>query len=122
MLRDRAFLKRSDTPKSHPAWLHPLNETTIPEQAMLLQNYPNPFNPTTAIGFSFLADGNVTLKVYDVLGREVATLLDNERMGNGEYEVIFNANELTSGMYFYRLSVNSEKGNYSETKKLLLLK
>ena len=85
---------------------------------MLSQNYPNPFNPTTAIGFSLLAVGNVSLKVFDILGREVATLLNNEILESGEHEVTFNANALPSGIYFYRLTA----GEFSETKKLLLLK
>ena len=118
MLKDRAFLKRSPTPKSHPSWLNLHSATNIPEQAMLLQNYPNPFNPTTAIGFLLLDVGSVTLKVYDVLGKEIATILDNDIMEEGEHEVTFDANGLTSGMYFYRLTV----GSFSETKKLMLLK
>ena len=85
----------------------------------LEQNYPNPFNPTTVIGFSLLAVGNVTLKVYDVLGKEVATLLNNEAMQSGEHEIQFDASGLPSGIYFYRLNVD---GKFLETKKLLLLK
>ena len=98
--------------------------SSVPEQFSLKQNYPNPFNPQTAIGFSLLAIGNVTLKVYDVLGREIATLLNNETMQAGKHAVNFNVEtfhgtSLPSGVYFYRLSVD---GKFSETKKLVLMK
>ncbi|MEK7262956.1 MAG: T9SS type A sorting domain-containing protein [Bacteroidota bacterium] len=92
---------------------------SVPEQFSLKQNYPNPFNPTTAIGFSLLAVGNVTLKIYDILGREVQTLLNNDRMQAGRHEIQFDGSALTSGVYFYRLSVDSK---FSETKKLVLMK
>ena len=85
----------------------------------LQQNYPNPFNPQTAIGFSLLAVGNVTLKVYDVLGREVATLVNNETIQSGRHEIQFDGSALTSGVYFYRLNVD---GKFSETKKFVLMK
>ena len=85
----------------------------------LLHNFPNPFNPTTVIGFSLLAVGNVTLKVYDVLGREVQTLLNNESMQAGVHEIQFDGSAMTSGVYFYRLSV---EGKFSATKKFVLMK
>jgi hypothetical protein len=87
----------------------------------LEQNYPNPFNPTTNIKFQIAEEGFVTLKVYDVLGNEIATLL-NEKKAAGEYEVEFSGNlinqALTSGIYFYQLRA----GNFVETKKMILLK
>jgi hypothetical protein len=90
----------------------------------LSQNYPNPFNPTTKIKYSnpsIISTGErnltVTLKVYDVLGREVATLVNEEKQP-GVYEVEFNARKLSSGIYFYQLKT----GTYSETKKLILMK
>ncbi|MBS4029512.1 MAG: T9SS type A sorting domain-containing protein, partial [Ignavibacteriales bacterium] len=85
--------------------------------------YPNPFNPTTAIGFSLLAVSNVTLKVFDILGKEVATLIHSRVMDEGKHEVEFDASNLPSGVYFYRLYV-TQQGllRYSETKKLLLMK
>ena len=94
----------------------------IPEKFMLYQNYPNPFNPTTNIGFRIADFGFVSLKVYDVLGTEVATLV-NEEISPGTYEVEFNSHSgegrnLTSGLYFYTLTT----GSYSETKKMILLK
>ncbi|MFN7015421.1 MAG: T9SS type A sorting domain-containing protein, partial [Bacteroidia bacterium] len=87
----------------------------------LEQNYPNPFNPSTKIKFSIPNVGSelaqTVLKVYDVLGNEVATLV-NEYKPVGSYEVEFNASKLSSGTYFYRLTA----GEYSETKKLILIK
>jgi len=84
---------------------------------LLLQNYPNPFNPTTKIRYSILQSSNVVLKVFDVLGREIATLVNEEKPA-GEYEVQFNAATLPSGIYFYQLSA----GEYRETKKMVLIR
>jgi len=89
----------------------------IPIHFSLLQNYPNPFNPTTDINYSIPKSGFVKIKVYDLLGREVTTLV-NEFKPAGNYHVQFNAGKLVSGVYFYRM----ESGEYSQTKKLLLLK
>lgn len=83
----------------------------------LAQNYPNPFNPSTTISFSIPNESHVTLKIYDVLGREVATLV-NGNFKAGGYTKTWNATSVSSGIYFYRL----EAGNYSETKKLNLIK
>jgi hypothetical protein len=84
---------------------------------LLSQNYPNPFNPTTKIIYAIPQLSFVTLKVYDVLGKEVAALVNQEKP-TGSYEVNFNGSELTSGIYFYRL----QAGDYLETKKMILLK
>jgi hypothetical protein len=81
------------------------------------QNYPNPFNPTTKIRFSVADPGLVTLKVYNLLGQEVATLLNNE-IKSGSYEVDFDATNYSSGVYFYTITANS----YTATKKMILLK
>ncbi len=89
----------------------------MPENYFLSQNYPNPFNPTTVIKYSIKDAGMVSLKVYNILGQEVATLVNKVQI-QGLYEVEFNAQHLTSGIYFYRLTV----GSFSEAKKLLLLK
>jgi len=83
----------------------------------LNQNYPNPFNPETNIRFNISERGFVLLKVYDMLGNEVATLISEEKSA-GDYEVVFNGPEITSGVYFYVLRA----GNYVETKKMILLK
>jgi hypothetical protein len=83
----------------------------------LYQNYPNPFNPTTTINYELPLKAFVTLKVYDLLGREVKTLVNKEQQP-GKYSVTFKANGLSSGVYFYRLSTT----NYSAIKKLILLK
>jgi hypothetical protein len=83
----------------------------------LEQNYPNPFNPTTTISYAIKTEGEVTLKVYDMLGTEVASLV-KERQEAGNYSVEFNATNLPSGMYVYILSA----GNFIDTKKLILLK
>jgi photosystem II stability/assembly factor-like uncharacterized protein len=88
-----------------------------PESFALLQNYPNPFNPETRIEFRVSGAGLVSLKVFDVLGREVATLV-NEEMRSGTYERTFDAGGLGSGVYMYRL----QAGAYTETRKLILLK
>ena len=89
----------------------------IPVQFYLSQNYPNPFNPTTMIEYSILQSSNVSLKVYDMLGSEVATLV-NEEKERGIYTVNFNALQLASGIYFYRLRA----GDFVETKKMILMK
>jgi hypothetical protein len=83
----------------------------------LKQNYPNPFNPVTSIQYSLSSMQFVTLKIYDVLGNEIATLV-NEEKSAGEYEVEFNGNGLTSGIYFYQLKA----GESIQTRKMILLK
>jgi len=91
-------------------------ENIIPS-FVLHQNYPNPFNPTTTIRFSLPQRSHVTLKVFDVLGREVATLVDRE-LSAGEHAVVFDAKALSSGVYFYRL----QAGNFVEQKKMVVVK
>lgn len=89
----------------------------IPTKYELTQNYPNPFNPTTKISFSLPQADVVTLKVYDILGSEVATLV-NEKLEAGVYEFNFNASNLPSGAYIYRIQTD----NFQSTKKMMLLK
>ena len=91
--------------------------TGQPDGFMLAQNYPNPFNPTTLISYQLSAPSQVTLKVYDILGREMATLV-NERENVGSHSVKFDGSGLSSGVYFYRLTA----GNFTATKKLVLMK
>jgi len=101
------------------------NSGELPVQFSLYQNYPNPFNPTTKIKFSvpFLplakgeAEGVVKLIIYDILGREVATLV-NEKLSPGTYEVEWDASNYPSGVYFYKLTA----GDFTQTKKMLLIK
>jgi photosystem II stability/assembly factor-like uncharacterized protein len=88
-----------------------------PAGYVLMQNYPNPFNPATTIEYSIPSSGNVTLKVYNAIGEEVKTLVNNYQAA-GDYKVNFNAITLSAGVYFYRLKTDK----YSLTKKLLLLK
>jgi Secretion system C-terminal sorting domain len=90
---------------------------SIPAQFTLYQNYPNPFNPATNIRFQISKSGFVSLRVYDVLGKEVATLV-NEYKPAGKYEIEFNASNLSSGVYYYRLTA----GSNTSVKKMILLK
>jgi hypothetical protein len=83
----------------------------------LEQNYPNPFNPITHIQYTIPQSGNVSLKVFDILGNEIATLV-NKYQNSGEYDVLFDGNDLSSGIYFYTLI----SGNFMATKKLILLR
>jgi hypothetical protein len=98
------------------------DENEVLNEFSLFQNYPNPFNPSTTIRYQITKTEFVTLKVYDILGRDVATLV-NEEEPAGSYEVQFNSHSgegrnLTSGIYFYQIKA----GEYSETKKMILLK
>ena len=89
----------------------------VPSSFQLSQNYPNPFNPATTISYQIPTQGNVVLKVYDILGKEVATLV-NETKAAGSYKATFNASKLSSGVYFYQLKA----GNYTSTQKMVLMK
>jgi hypothetical protein len=93
------------------------NNGVVPESFSLSQNYPNPFNPSTTIKFALPKSGNVTLKIYNSIGKEVETLV-NENMGAGSYEVSYDASQLNSGIYFYRISANG----FTDTKKMMLVK
>lgn len=89
----------------------------IPKNFELSQNYPNPFNPSTTIEYSIPKDAIVTLKIYDVLGKEVTTL-ENSYKSAGTYILNWNASNFSSGLYFYRINA----GNFTETKKMFLVK
>ena len=89
----------------------------LPTEYALDQNFPNPFNPSTVIQYQIPQPGKVILNIYDMLGREVRTLV-NEFQQNGTHSVTFDALHLSSGVYFYRI----QSGSFIETKKMLLLK
>jgi len=88
-----------------------------PSEISLSQNYPNPFNPSTNISFELPQAGIVQLKIYNLLGQEVANLVDG-RMNSGNHSVNFDASQFSSGVYIYRLAA----GNQSITKKMMLIK
>jgi hypothetical protein len=104
---DSSIIVSSDEIKSKP----------IPSRIEISQNYPNPFNPITKIKYRIADFGFVSLKVYDILGREIAALV-NEEKSAGNYKVQFDASEIPNGVYFYQLKA----GNYIETKKMVLMK
>lgn len=99
--------------------------TDVPKAFALEQNYPNPFNPTTTIRFQIPSPGRVTLSVFDVLGKLVATIVD-ENLPAGYYDRQFNAGNLASGVYFYRVQVsatgNANRGSYVETRRMVLIR
>ncbi len=92
--------------------------SALPEKFSLLQNYPNPFNPSTVISYRLPKSSEVTIKVFDSLGREVAVLVNRELKSAGYHEVTFDAANLSSGIYFYQL----QAGTYIEQRKMILLK
>ncbi len=105
-------------------YIHDKTKSGSPNEFRLAQSYPNPFNPSTMINYQIPTTGYVTIKVYDVLGREVGTLV-NEIEVPGQYEARFDASNLPSGVYFYELQVEDPvrgTGTYHDTKKLLLLR
>jgi hypothetical protein len=92
-------------------------QTVVPVKTALLGNYPNPFNPTTVIKYELSSNVNVNLKLYDLLGREVMTLVDKPQT-RGYYHVTLDASRLGNGVYFYRMIA----GSFVETRKILLVK
>ncbi len=103
-------------PKAFVTDVEPITET-LPSSYALEQNFPNPFNPSTTINFSIPVEGFVTLEIYNAIGQKVASLV-NETKSAGTYKVNFDAATLTSGIYFYKISV----GNFTEAKKMILMK
>jgi len=93
-------------------------QTIAPTGYTLFQNYPNPFNPKTTIEYEVPEKSFVTIKIYDILGREVQTLVNNEEKIRYKYSIVFDASSFASGVYFYRL----QAGSFTETKKMILLK
>ncbi len=94
------------------------NQLSIPSQFSLHQNFPNPYNPQTTISYSLPRASTITLKVYDIMGQEIATLLDNDEKSAGSHKISFDATNLPCGTYFYRMQTD----DYMETKKMLLIK
>ncbi|TAK57566.1 MAG: T9SS type A sorting domain-containing protein, partial [Bacteroidetes bacterium] len=115
-------------PNATPARIIPKSTATgYPEKYELYQNYPNPFNPSTMIEFDLPVASTVTLKVYNLLGQEVATLLNNQLVEEGAQAVEFNAANYPSGVYFYRINVESvdEDGvasTFTQIMKMMLMK
>jgi hypothetical protein len=98
-------------------------ENNIPLVYRLAQNYPNPFNPVTTIKYEIPKDSKVKLVIYDLLGREVKTLVNNEVKSAGYYKVEFNMQNYASGVYFYRIEADDTKGNkFVDAKKMVLVK
>jgi len=101
------------------------NGTEIPGEYSLSQNFPNPFNPSTKINFDIPYNSNVTLQIMDISGKEIGTIVKGF-YNAGSYNVTFSANEigsnLASGIYFYKVTAQSEKGNFVSTKKMTLIK
>jgi predicted acyl esterase len=109
-----------DIPVIGPPAVEPMfadDNEEIPVEYSLKQNYPNPFNPVTTIAYTLAAPGKVELRVYDILGREVKTLV-NEVQQQGTHAISFNASELSSGVYFYKI----ESGSFKAVKKMVLVK
>ena len=117
------FCSNLDAPKTDSISIlevnNPSGNVTVgtPLKFELSQNYPNPFNPTTNISFGLPVDSKVTIKIYDISGREIRTLL-NDTKAAGYYSVMFDASGLSSGVYFYKIEAN----NFSELKRMLLIK
>ena len=97
--------------------VHSVDEENILHSFQLFQNYPNPFNPSTVISWQSTVGSHQTLKIYDVLGNEIAVLVDEYKPA-GRYEVQFDASGLSSGTYFYQLQV----GELIQTRKMILLR
>ncbi len=97
----------------------------IPIEFSLEQNYPNPFNPTTTIQFTLPEASRVTLKLFDILGKELTTLVDKE-MATGVHKVLFDAKNFASGVYFYRIQAESENSDarqaFVQSRKLIFIK
>ena len=100
-------------------------ENSIPIQFSLDQNYPNPFNPTTTIQFTLPEASTVTLKLFNILGKELVTLVDKE-MEKGVHKVLFDAKDFASGVYFYRIQAESENSDsrqaFVQSRKLIFIK
>ncbi len=107
--------------KSGEAWTKQIKvKVAPPEKFELFQNYPNPFNPTTAISYQLSADSKVTLKIYNVIGQEVATLVDELKQA-GYHQEVFDATRYASGMYIYRIVYTNALGKQTSDRKTMLV-
>jgi hypothetical protein len=120
------YLGAAMAPVAEPlAYLKDAIDNDVPKVFALQQNYPNPFNPTTTIQFELPEQSVVTLKIYDMLGQEVASLLDQDDLSEGVHEVEFAPSALASGVYFYRVLAfdqQLERVRFQQVKKMLLIK
>ena len=107
--------------KSGEAWTKEIKiKVAPPEKFELFQNYPNPFNPTTNICYQLTRDSKVSLKIYNLLGQEVATLVDEQKQA-GYHQEVFDATRFASGMYIYRIVYTNDAGKQSSDKKRMLV-
>jgi hypothetical protein len=108
-------------PPPYPLSVEEYREGILPNSFVLHQNYPNPFNPSTRIRYSLPEQARVTLRVYNILGQQVAELV-NQEQGRGNYIALFEGDNLASGVYFYRLSAWSLSSGFSETKRMIFMR
>jgi hypothetical protein len=107
--------------KSGETWTKEIKiQVAPPEKFELFQNYPNPFNPTTTICYQLTRDSKVQLKVYNLLGQEIATLVDADQQA-GYHQQLFDANRHSSGMYIYRIVYTNESGRQSLDRKTMVM-
>ncbi len=106
-----------DTPYTGITGLIETGDMSFPELYYLMQNYPNPFNPSTSIEFTLLKPEFVELKVYNILGKEVTTIVSN-KLNQGNHTYQFDASRFSSGVYYYRI----EAGEFQDVKKMVLIK
>ncbi len=109
------------TLKVVPSGFSGVENISVPAEFSLKQNYPNPFNPVTTIGFSLPKEGKVSLKVYDILGKEVSTIFSGTKQA-GKFSYHFDASSIASGIYFYRLTYTNDKNSFSKIRKMIFLK
>lgn len=114
------FLGKPNTPPSGGGGGGPV--VNVPTGVTLNQNYPNPFNPSTKIPFTLGASARITLKIYDLTGKLVSTLLDNASYYAGQYDIPFEPNQLASGTYFYRLTAVTKDQKFTKVKKMTLIR
>jgi hypothetical protein len=103
-----------------PVGINP-KTSNVPENFALEQNYPNPFNPVTNINYSLPIESKVSIKIFDITGKEIKEIANDLQMA-GNYSVQFNASDLSSGTYFYKITAEGERNKFVTTKKMILVK